>query len=237
MEKQKRCIIVGAGDFFGFPILPEEGDFLMAADAGYQVLKAAGIKPDLVVGDFDSMRVAGIKGVTGPLWGLDIYEDAQKASYLQHLTRFLIDGVEARAIDPIKNDPDLLACIRIGLEKGYKEFHLLGATGQRMDHSIANQQILGFLSEQGAQGYLYGETQVIMALTNGCVRFGPEKTGYLSVFAFTEKAEGVTETGLKYILHDACLNNVTPTGVSNEFVGQEAEVSVKKGTLLLVYDF
>ena len=78
-EKRGRCIIVGAGDFFGMPFQPAEEDYVIAADAGYENLKAEGIIPDLVVGDFDSMEVEGVKGVTGPVKDLDIFADAEKA--------------------------------------------------------------------------------------------------------------------------------------------------------------
>ena len=115
-EQRGRCIIVGAGDFFGMPFQPAEEDYVIAADAGYENLKAAGIVPNLVVGDFDSMEVEGVKGVTGPVKNLDIFADAEKAEYIHHLQRTELDGVETRVIDPIKNDPDMLACVRIGME-------------------------------------------------------------------------------------------------------------------------
>ena len=41
-EKRGRCIIVGAGDFFGMPFQPAEEDYVIAADAGYENLKAVG---------------------------------------------------------------------------------------------------------------------------------------------------------------------------------------------------
>lgn len=234
--RKGRCVIVGAGDFFGFPFSLSPDDYLIAADAGYELLKAQGVKPALIVGDFDSMQVAGIRGTTGAVSGLDIFSDAEKADYLSHLKHFSIDGIKARAIDPVKNDPDLLACVRIGIAAGFQEFHLLGATGKRMDHSIANLQILAFLAERDLCGYLYGNGQIITAIKDSAVRFSEKQTGYLSVFALSGEAKGVTERGLKYILNDACLKNSLPTGLSNEFVGETAEVSVQEGTLLLVYE-
>lgn len=255
----ERCIIVGAGDFFGMPMetstddsiskpmekttedstrKPMEKrpcDLLIAADAGYENLKKLGIRPDLIVGDFDSMRVRGVKGVTGPVKDLDIFSDAEKADYIHHLHDLTIDGIPAQAIDPVKNDPDLLACVRIGLERGFKEFHLIGGTGGRIDHSIANFQILGFLSRQGCRGYLYTRDQIVTAITDGRQCFGPKKSGYFSALSLTDESRGVTERGFKYIITDVTLNNHTPTGLSNEFVGTPAEISVREGTLLLIY--
>ena len=232
-----RCIIVGAGDFFGMPFQPAAEDFVIAADAGYENLKAVGIVPDLVVGDFDSMEVEGVKGVTGPVKDLDIFADAEKAEYIHHLQRIELDGVETRVIDPIKNDPDMLACVRIGMERGFRSFHLIGGTGKRIDHSIANLQILGFLAQQGMHGYLYAEHQLVRAIRNESVCFPKEMQGYFSALSLSDECYGVTERGFKYIVTDVTLSNMMPTGLSNEFVGTEAEISVKDGTLLLIYDW
>lgn len=236
-EKRGRCIIVGAGDFFGMPFQPVEEDYVIAADAGYENLKAVGIVPDLVVGDFDSMEVEGVKGVTGPVKDLDIFEDAEKAEYIHHLKRIELDGVETRVIDPIKNDPDMLACVRIGMERGFRSFHLIGGTGKRIDHSIANLQVLGFLAQQGMHGYLYGEHQLVRAIRNESVCFPKEMQGYFSALSLSDECHGVTERGFKYIVTDVTLSNTMPTGLSNEFVGTAAEISVKDGTLLLIYDW
>lgn len=236
-ENKGRCIIVGAGDFFGMPFQPAEEDYVIAADAGYENLKAVGIVPDLVVGDFDSMEVEGVKGVTGPVKDLDIFADAEKAEYIHHLQRIELDGVETRVIDPIKNDPDMLACVRIGMERGFRSFHLIGGTGKRIDHSIANLQALGFLAQQGMHGYLYGEHQLVRAIRNESVCFPKEMQGYFSALSLSDECHGVTERGFKYIVTDVTLSNMMPTGLSNEFVGTEAEISVKDGTLLLIYDW
>ncbi len=231
-----RCIIVGAGDFFGIPLTIRNDDYIIAADGGYENLKGLNIRPDLLVGDFDSMHIDGVNGTTGPVKNLDIYKDAEKAEYIHHLRKIEHDGVETRVIDPVKNDPDMMACVRIGLEMGYREFHIIGGTGKRIDHSIANLQILGFLAGHGARGYLYSESQVTTAIRNTTVHFPKEMNGYFSALALTNECFGVTEKGFKYIVNDVSLNNITPTGLSNEFVGTESEITVKNGTLLLIYD-
>ncbi len=49
------CCIVGAGDMSGTPLIIPEGAYIIAADAGLKYLKNAGLTPDLIVGDFDSL--------------------------------------------------------------------------------------------------------------------------------------------------------------------------------------
>lgn len=50
-----RCFIFGALEVNNMPILPQSGDFVIAADKGYMTLKMLGINPNLIVGDFDSL--------------------------------------------------------------------------------------------------------------------------------------------------------------------------------------
>ncbi len=52
------CYIIGAGEDFGLDFIPRSGDLVIAADGGYRACKKAGIHPDLVVGDFDSLGAA-----------------------------------------------------------------------------------------------------------------------------------------------------------------------------------
>ena len=120
-----RCIIVGAGDFFGFHSDPAPEDLLIAADAGYRWCVQQQVSPDLVVGDFDSLGTAPDH---------------------PNIIRMPVE----------KDDTDTLASIRIGLEKGYRQFELYGVTGGRADHTIANLQCLLFLHRHGARGRMYG---------------------------------------------------------------------------------
>lgn len=134
-----------------------------------------------------------------------------------------------------KDDTDMLAAIKEGITRGYTEFHIYGGTGGRLDHTLANIQCLVFLAKQQMQGYLYDEKHVMTVIQNGSISFDETQEGIISVFSVSDKAEGVYEHGLKYTLQDATLTNATPIGVSNEFQKKESSVSVRNGTLLLVY--
>ena len=128
----------------------------------------------------------------------------------------------------------MLAAIRVGLEKGCREFFLYGGLGGRLGHTIANIQCLNYLKERGASGYLTDASGLIQVAKNETIRFEKRETGWLSLFSLGEKAEGVTLRGLKYELTDAVVTNSFPIGVSNEFIGKEAAVTVRNGTLLIL---
>lgn len=55
MNLENTCYIVGAASLDGVRLSPRPGDYVIAADGGYRSLKARGIEPDFVMGDFDSL--------------------------------------------------------------------------------------------------------------------------------------------------------------------------------------
>ena len=134
-----------------------------------------------------------------------------------------------------KDDTDTLAAIRIGIERGFREFHIICGTGGRIDHTIANMQSLVFLAKQCKRGFLYDEGSVVTAVTDGEMLFPVGAKGGVGVFAADGNAQGVTIKGLKYTLDNAVLTADFPVGVSNSFVGKESVIAVKKGTLYVVF--
>lgn len=134
-----------------------------------------------------------------------------------------------------KDDTDLFLAVKEGYARGYRRFVLYGATGgSRFDHTLGNLQVLAWLAKRGASALLHDCGGTVAALHNSAVAFSAGAKGYLSVISVDEKAGGVTLKGLKYSLENGDLTNDYPLGVSNEFTGEAAEVSVKNGTLLLV---
>ena len=135
-----------------------------------------------------------------------------------------------------KDDTDAMLAVRMGLELGYKEFLLYGSLdGPRIDHTVANFQTLQFLADHGATGHLIGKTQIATLVKNGKLTFPHTATGYISLFCMGSDAHGVTLENLKYPLRDATLTPGFPLGVSNQFTGKAATVTVESGSLLVIY--
>jgi len=197
------CYIVGAGDNYGL-FSPNPGDYVIAADGGLDCLKKAGIKPDLVIGDFDSV----VKKPTG-----------------EHVI----------TLSSNKDFSDTMEAIKIGIRKGYDIFHIYCGTGGRFDHTFANVQALAYVSVFAKGGFLIGEDNITTAITNRGMSFPPGCHGYVSVFAYSDVAQGVTLKGLKFELENAELKSHLPIGLSNEFIGAESEISVKDGTLIIIF--
>ena len=201
------CYIVGAMSLT--PDLrpyPTQGDYVIAADLGFDSLMAYGVNPDLAVGDFDSLG-----------------HRPNHPNVIQ--------------LPAEKDDTDMVYALRKGLELGYRRFVMLGGVGGRLEHTLGNLQLLDWLALHGAQGFLAGEKTVATCIRDGrTITFPPSMSGYLSVFCNSGTAEGVTLSGLKYPLEDYMLTGSFPLGVSNQFLGVEAAVSVEKGSLLLIWE-
>ncbi|MBO5209103.1 MAG: thiamine diphosphokinase [Lachnospiraceae bacterium] len=207
------CIIIGAGNFSEIEIPVGKDDYVIAADGGYQYCKRMQIVPDFVLGDMDS--IAG--------------------EMRQEIDAFQAEHPDKVKILPcMKDDTDMMSAIRMGLSKGYKKFVLYGAMGGRLEHTIANIQCLIYLKNQGAHGCMIEKECTVMVVQNETIHFQKEKEGFFSMFALQQRAEGVTIRGMKYPLEDAVVTDDFPIGISNEFIGEASEITVKKGTLLLI---
>jgi thiamine pyrophosphokinase len=181
---------------------PNSRDLVIAADGGYAQM--GGIRPDLVVGDFDSLG-------------------------------YVPEGETIVRHPAEKDDTDTMLAARIGLDRGYRAFLLLGGVGGRLDHTLANIQTLAFLRESGARAALLGEGETITFLQNESLHFRAGLSGIVSVFSYGREAVGVYERGLAYALNDATLTDTNPLGVSNAFTGNAAEISVREGRLVVLY--
>ena len=205
-KKEKSCFIFGAGDKTPLYNIREKCDIVIAADGGLSYLKELDISPDYVIGDFDS---------------------------LGEIPDF--DSSKMKALPCEKDTTDTHEAIMAGINMGCTTFHIYGGTGGRLDHTLANIQLISDLSEKGYSAFLYGEGYCITAVTNGSIAIKGESGRYISVFSASDISEGVTLKNLKYTLSDGELRNTFPLGVSNEFTGENAELSVKKGTLIIYY--
>lgn len=182
----------------------EEDDFLLCADGGYQAAKRFGIKPDLVIGDFDSMPLSDVP-----------------------------NDVPAQVLPTHKDDTDLAVCLAEGRKRGYRTFRIAGCLGGRLDHTIAALQLLQDCASRGEEAVLADARNRITALRPGSYRWIDELPGWKwSLFSADDRAEGVTLRGTEWELTDAVLTNRVPLGVSNEVRG-EVILTFTKGILLV----
>lgn len=148
---------------------------------------------------------------------------------------FVPDHPNAIVLNREKDTTDMWSAVREGVKKGYERFHIYCGTGGRIEHTIANMQLLTELSQSGKRGFLFGKDYIITSVTNGMLELPEQASGFVSVFSHSDRAEGVCIEGLKYKLQDVVLTNSFPLGVSNEFIGKKGKISVANGTLWIVF--
>lgn len=211
----KKCVIVGAGACdarkLEKQLVTGDGDLCIAADGGLDHLLAIGRIPDIVLGDMDSL-------------GNKAMADLSDA------------GFRVKRLPVEKDDTDMLAAVKEGLAAGYRRFELYGALGGRLDHTFANIQCLLYLLNRDARGIIVGDDVTLMLIRNEKIFFAAADAGSgrrVSVFAFGGDAGGVSEKGLKYLLNNVTVKLEFPIGVSNEFTGEDAEIEVEDGMLLI----
>jgi thiamine pyrophosphokinase len=136
-----------------------------------------------------------------------------------------------------KDDTDAMLAIKKGLALGCREFVLYGSLdGPRLEHTVANFQALQYLADRGAKGTLVGLRQIVTLIQNDTLHFSARFEGYVSVFCLGSDARGVDIRSLQYEVENATLTAGFPLGVSNRFVGKEATISVRDGSLLLIWE-
>ncbi len=207
-EKQKRAVIIGASRVNKKVIKSAnigEDDFIICCDGGYKHCKKYGIKPNIVLGDFDSLNKSEVEKT-----------------------------VETLHLNPIKDDTDTIYAVRYAVSKGYKSMAFLGVMGGRPDHSFASIQTLMFVHSLGAKAIIFDNFTTAFLLINSKITIPPSKKSYLSVFSLSEQSLGVDIKNSKYELSNYTIQSEFPIGVSNEFLSEPVEISVKKGKLLIM---
>jgi|SRR5579872_2315252 len=187
-----------------------DAELIIAADSGAATALRFGCTPSILVGDFDS---------------LDAYT-------LQQLDE---RGIEIQRVPVEKDETDTELAIQVALDRGATSITLLGALGgARFDHSVANMLLL--LAVDSVPLWIVDGPSVCWLLRGpGSVPINGHKGDLLSLLPITSDATGVRTSNLYYSLRDETLPLGKTRGTSNLLTQDTAEVSLKKGILLLIH--
>lgn len=204
--QKKRCIIFAGAEMKSISDLQIDSEtFIICADGGYENALKFGVKPDIAMGDFDTIDSNSVKV-------------CEKVVY-----------------PPEKDDTDTMIAVKTALERGYDDITITGGLGGRLDHTIANIQTLVYISEHGADGRIMGDDDSVMILKNSSGIYERREGYKFSLFSMTEKSSGITTKGLKYNLDNGELKYSFPLGVSNEIISESCEIEIKNGILLIIF--
>jgi thiamine pyrophosphokinase len=192
----------------------EQRPLIVAADGGALKAERLGFRPDVVVGDLDSLS----------------------ASAVERLRRA---GSEVLAHPPAKDHSDLELAVREAIGRGASELVIVGALGgRRFDHALANTLLLA-LPELAAIDVvvLDGEAtlQVIGSGGPGRLVLSGAAGDLVSLLPLSPDVQGVTTDGLLYPLADEALVQGSSRGLSNVMLAERAEVATRDGRLAIVH--
>jgi thiamine pyrophosphokinase len=206
-----RAVIVTGGSICNTDIINEyltKYSILIACDSGLNYVYRAGLLPNVILGDFDSV------------------DDGVLSYYKERVGEVFTY--------PVKKDyTDTELGIFEAEKRNCNEIVLLGATGTRLDHTIANVQLLYPLLKKGIRAKLVDEHNVIELVDSRLV-IENKKGCYISLIPLTMRVGGIITKGLEYSLSNADIELGTSLTVSNVITDEVAEVSVKDGVLLSI---
>jgi len=201
--------------------LRQQDVYKIAVDGGISFFIKNNIVPDFWLGDMDSTREKAIENIN------------KDSSF--DLDDFLAK-IKKKELSPIKDDTDMALAVEDAVANGCEEIVIFGGLGgARMSHTFANVQLVHRFARKGISIRMYSETNTVQVIVNGSLQLPKKDKGFISIFALTDKAKGVSIKNLFYE-YEGDLTNDVALGVSNEFCGKEACVSVSDGALLVIFE-
>jgi thiamine pyrophosphokinase len=211
-KRAGRAIILGGGELGDWALTHiRPGDLLIAADRGALFAVQHGMKPHMSIGDFDSItpeQFAEVEAVSEAV----------------------------NACDPIWKDlTDTEMAFEYALSQGVQEILMLGVTGTRLDHTLANIHLLAAAEQHGVHASIINANNEIRLATSSR-RLTIVESGYryVSLLPLTWQVTGITLTGFLYPLEDATLTLGMTRGISNELAADSGTIELKSGHLLVI---
>lgn len=204
---------------------------LIAADRGLEFFLDYLILPDVVIGDFDSLSEDGKNFLE--MQNEDIPYGGMLEWKLQKGEGKVVEVVRLR---PEKDDSDTQSAMNYAIQNGAKEIVILGVTGNRVDHLMANFGLLILAQKQGAEVALADRYNYMKLISSGTILKKAEQFGkYVSFFPLGRDVTGLTLEGFKYPLDKYHLTTAdSGLTVSNEISEEYAKVTYESGTLLMI---
>ncbi len=207
-----KVVVVASGRLEAIDVAHlDDADLVIAADGGAESLDELGRRPDLLVGDMDSVGAA-------------LLERLEAAG----------TGVERQPRDKERSDTEL--ALEAAVAAGATEIVLLGAIGgERLDHELANLLLLADPGLAGRNMRIESGSSTARVLRGGeRLALSGSVGDLVSLLPIGGDASGVTTDGLRWALEAASLGLGRSRGLSNEIVAASASVSLERGTLLVV---
>lgn len=185
-------------------VMPDTSDgIVVCADGAYGYV-AASVRPDAVVGDFDSLDPAAVP-----------------------------DGVELVRVSRFKDYTDGHIAMSYLARRGCTQAEIYGAFGGRPDHELCNYSLTAYARELGYDAVIVGD-RFDVRLIEGEFSANARRGAVVSLVPFSDKIHILYTKGLKYEAVNLAVDKIHIVSVSNEALGGAFSVSVQGSALLFV---
>ena len=219
---------------------------VIAVDGGFAWCRQAGVPIAYAIGDFDSLgyvpreREAACRLTEKPMCARIDTADVRGEGAFSEDGALLKDApgdtFQTKVFPCKKDQTDFELALDLAQRLGAHEILVFAAFGGRPDHALANEQVMAHAAESGVAVTAFGENFALDVLCGPSeLRLEAQLAGTVSLLAMTPEVRGVCIEGLEYALHDGTLSARTSRGVSNEFRGAPAYISVESGTLFIFH--
>ncbi|MBR3994425.1 MAG: thiamine diphosphokinase [Clostridia bacterium] len=214
--KEKCIIFTGGADVFcdGFDKCDFDASYIIAADSGCAQIKRLcdkgfHILPNLLLGDMDSFDRKNAIG---------LFPNAEFMQYPKE-----------------KDYTDTQLAVDVAINKGYTDIEVVGGTGNRADHYLANLALLRRYSDKGIEISINdGKNKIFYCKCGKYTVENDSKFKYFSILPDGSDLLGVSITGAKYTLKNAVVDRDLPITVSNEITADICTINVEKGKFFFI---
>ena len=207
---QNTLIVTGGKINIGFfrkHIKENKYNYIIASDKGLEVLDKCNVKPNYIIGDFDSIN----KKV------LNKYKN-----------------VETIKLSPIKDYTDTHMALKHAIKIKSTSITILGAIGTRIDHTIGNINILKEALNKNISCTILNEKNKIFLLDKDAIINKENKYPFISLIPLTTYVKGISLSGFKYNLENSTMSIGQSIGISNEQIENTGYIKIKEGILIVI---
>lgn len=182
-------------------------DYVICADGGLEKAKKLNLIPDIILGDFDSVNSV-------------VLENYKKLN------------IETITFPSEKDYTDMELAINYAVKKGFKDIILVGASGTRLDHTVANILLIEKYNKENIKIKILDNNNLIQMVNNN-MRIPFKKNYFVSIIPLSEKIEGLTLDGFKYPLNNVTVERGSTLCVSNEIIEDVGIIKLNNGSAIV----
>lgn len=205
-----KALIISSGTINNCNILEsmaKEADFIVCADGGMDHLMKLNRLPDLVLGDLDSISKLALDYINKNNIKIEKYSSIKDATDTNLAMEYLID-------------------------EGYKDITLIGVTGTRQDHTIANILLLNRLHEKKIKGKIVDDNNIIY-LIDDWMELEYKEGVFISIVPITDNGIEVSLSGFYYNLNNIKIRFGSTYGISNKIINNYGIIKIHSGKALV----